>query len=146
MQHADGTPLSSAEYVAKYTADTRRAISTFGRNVRVYLVGAPVSGAGDDRVWQIYRTLASDYPNTQFVDGGRYLTPGHKFAMTLPCLPKEPCTGPVVNGVRNNVVRSPDRAHLCPIDPGFGKPCTVYSSGAYRFALAIAQAIEQGKQ
>jgi hypothetical protein len=145
MKHADGTALSDQEYVDKYTADTKRAIAMFGPNVTFYLVGSPVNGQGDDRVWQIYRKLAPQYPNVHFVDGGKYVTPNHKFAKTLPCLAGEPlCNGPVVNGVHENVVRSPDRAHFCPIDPGFGKPCTVYSSGAYRFALAIAQAIEQG--
>jgi hypothetical protein len=145
MKHADGTPLTDAEYVEKYTADTRRAIAMFGPNVTFYLVGAPVSGGGDDRVYQIYQRLAPQYPNVRFVDGGKYVTPNHKFALTLPCLPGEKmCNGPVVNGVHYNVVRSPDHAHFCPIDPGFGKPCTVYSSGAYRFALAISQAIEQG--
>jgi uncharacterized protein YodC (DUF2158 family) len=145
MKNADGTPLSDSEYVARYTADTRRAIETFGPKVTFYLVGAPVSGGGDDRVSQIYRKLAPQYPNVHFVDGGKYLTPNHHFALTLPCLAGEQvCNGPVVNGVHTNIVRSPDHAHFCPVDPGFGKPCTVYSSGAYRFALVIAQAIEQG--
>jgi hypothetical protein len=147
MKHADGTPLTDREYVDKYTADTRRAIATFGPNVAFYLVGTPVNGQGDDRVWQIYRRLAPHYPNVHFVDGGIYVTPNHKFALTLPCLPGEKvCDGPVVNGVHYNVVRSPDHAHFCPVDPGFGKPCKIYSSGAYRFALAIAQAIERGPQ
>jgi hypothetical protein len=147
MKHPDGTALTDQEYIDKYTADTRRAIATFGPNVPIYLVGTPVNGQGDDRVWQIYRKLAPQYPNVHFVDGGKYVTPDHRFALTLPCMPGEKvCNGPVVNGVRENVVRSPDHAHFCPIDPGFGKPCKVYSSGAYRFALAIAQAVQQGPQ
>jgi hypothetical protein len=144
MLHPDRTALSIAEYVAKYRKDTETAISIFPNDVRIYAVGAPVSSGGDDRVFQIYRAVAKKHRNVHFVDGGIYITPHHRFAMTLPCLPGEPCTGPVVHGVRTNIVRSPDKAHFCPVDPGFGKPCPMYSSGAYRFALAIAQAVEQG--
>jgi len=142
MLHANGTALSRAEYIAKYTADTKHVIAIFGPHVTIDLVGTPVNGAGDRTIADIYRRLAPQYPNTHFVDGGKYVTPGDKFAMTLPCLPGEPCTGPIVRGVRNDIVRSPDKAHFCPVDPGFGKPCKIYASGAYRFALAIVQGIE----
>jgi hypothetical protein len=145
MKHPDGTALSNREYVDKYRADTERVLRTFGDDVPVYLVGAPISGVGDDRVYRLYERLARDHPNWHFVDGGKYVTPHHEYAQTLPCLRGEPCTGPVVDGVRHNIVRAPDHAHFCPVATPLGNPCPVYASGAYRFARAIAEAVKQGE-
>jgi hypothetical protein len=146
MKRRDGSPLSDAEYRAKYRADTERMLHMFGNSIPVYLVGAPVSGTGDDRVFEIYQQLTSRASNVHFVDGGKYVTPQHRYVRMLPCLRGEPCTGPVVNGVHYNVVRAPDRAHFCPVAQDPRLQCPVWSSGAYRFALAIAQAVEQGVQ
>jgi hypothetical protein len=144
MRHPDGSALSDAERLAKYRTDTEFAISLFGKATLIYLVGTPVNQAGDDGVFQIYRAIAPRHPNVSFVDGGKYVTPHHQFAHALACLSHERCTGPVVNNIRTNIVRSPDDAHFCPIAAAFGKPCPVYSSGAYRFALAITEAIDRG--
>ncbi|MEQ1786121.1 MAG: hypothetical protein ABL966_03640, partial [Acidimicrobiales bacterium] len=57
------------------------------------------------------------------------------FALALPCLPGEVECGTT----GRNAVRSDDGVHLC---PGTAPtPCPVYSSGAYRFAEAIAAAL-----
>ena len=58
------------------------------------------------------------------------------FAMSLPCLPGEAECDP--SG--SNVIRNDDGLHFCPGSPPPG-PCTVYASGAFRFANAIAQTI-----
>jgi hypothetical protein len=146
MQHRDGSALSNAEYVDKYRDDTERAIEMFDDGTSVYLVGAPVSGTPDDRVFRIYQDLAKRYPNVTFVDGGKYVSPNHTFVQTLPCLRGEPqCNGPVVDGVRHNVVRAPDEAHFCPVEPATDEPCPVYASGGYRFARAIAEAVARGE-
>jgi hypothetical protein len=145
MLHPDGSALSNEEYLAKYRADTERAIAAFGDETPMYLVGAPVSRAGDDRVFRIYQALVDEFDNVRFVDGGKYVTPDHKFAATLPCLRGERCTGPTVNGVQHNEVRAPDGAHFCPSERGPGRRCAVYSSGAFRFARAIAEAVEEGE-
>ncbi len=59
------------------------------------------------------------------------------FTWTLPCLPDEPCTGP--SGT--NVVRAPDGVHFCPngvsTQVDYFTECSVYSSGAFRFATAM---------
>jgi hypothetical protein len=145
MKHPDGTALSNREYVEKYRADTEKMLRIFGNDVPIQLVGSPISGAGDDRVYRIYEEIAKQHPNVHFVDGGKYVTPHHKFVKTLPCLRGEPCTGPVVDGVRNNIVRAPDDAHFCPVATPLGNPCPVYASGGYRFARAIAEAVKQGE-
>jgi hypothetical protein len=69
-----------------------------------------------------------------------------QFAWDLPCLPVETatglCTGPVIHDIATNVVRSSDGVHFCPDTRGVNGLipfyCPVYSSGAYRFALAFA--------
>jgi len=72
-----------------------------------------------------------------FVDAGAAVeTPDGSFAATLPCLPGEAECGP--DGT--NPVRNDDGVHLC---PGASGPCPVYSSGAFRFASAIAAAIQE---
>jgi hypothetical protein len=143
MRHADGSALSDAEYVDKYRKDTEHVIEMFDDDTPVYLVGAPVSGTPDERVARIYHELAAKRDdNVHYVDGGKYAAPHHTFAKTLPCMRGEPeCTGPVIGGVRNNVVRAPDDAHFCPVDKATDEPCPVYSSGAYRFARAITEAV-----
>jgi hypothetical protein len=144
MRRADGTPLNDREYRARYRAHTERLLDEFD-DATVYLVGAPVSASGDDRVFRIYEDLARERDDVAFVDGGRYVTPEGRFVLTLPCLDVEPrCTGPVVESVRHNVVRTPsDRTHFCPQDAPPGAACPVYASGAWRFARAITEAVDR---
>ena len=53
---------------------------------------------------------------------------------------RQPCTGPVVEGVPSNVVRSTDGVHFCPVAE-VDESCRVYSSGAFRFADAMVRAL-----
>ena len=89
------------------------------------------------------RELAAEAPNVEFVDGGALITPERDWSRTAPCLPDEPCTGPEVGGVRHNVIRSADTVHFCPVPNSVSDPCPSYSSGAYRYASTIADAIER---
>ena len=74
-----------------------------------------------------------------YVDAGRAVEgSGETFTWTLPCLPIELCTGPAVAGRRTNVVRSPDGVHFCLVGIDNAPGCGEYSSGAFRFALAMA--------
>jgi hypothetical protein len=61
-----------------------------------------------------------------------------QYTDSLPCLPNEPCTGPVIHGVRTNRVRAPDGVHFCPVTVLGRAPCPVWSSGAFRFGAAMA--------
>jgi hypothetical protein len=143
MHHRDGSKLTEREFFEKYRDDTRRALDIWGDDVSVYLVAPPAMYDGDNRFAPTYMAFADERPNVHFVDGGRYLTPGHQWRKTAPCLPDERCTGPVIDGVRHNVVRSADTVHFCPVDNSVDDPCPAYSSGAYRFARTIADAIRR---
>ena len=134
-----GTP----QYFAKYLNDTQTAISIF-RSVgaKVVLVGLPLDAtAGLSQnippLNQIDQSLASSNPRVTYDDAGQAVMANGQFTWTLPCLSFEPCTGP--NGM--NVVRAPDGVHFCPSGMStrvsYFEECSVYSSGAFRFAAAM---------
>jgi len=143
-----GCPPESSSAVSKYCADVSAAIRLFlSVGTHVFLDGTPISyeqSISHDRHWNdLNRSFAAlaakDRQGVTYVDAGRAVEgPGGAFTWTLPCLPTEPCTGPTVAGVRTNVVRSPDGGHLCLVANGNAPGCGSYSSGAFRFASAMA--------
>jgi len=146
-----GAAPPSQAYYDKYRADTEAAIAIFvPGGAHVFLVGAPInrhSEPGWDRLNQQYASIAAADPaHVTYVDAGPAVEgPGHTYVQTLPCLAVEPCTGPVVDTVPSNTVRSPDGAHFCPVQSGDAAGviggCPVYSSGAYRYADAMVGAL-----
>jgi hypothetical protein len=143
----DGVAPRSTQYYDLYTSDTEQAIRLFSAaGAHVFLVGAPIdrfSVAGWGRLNDIYRQLARDHPlAVTYVDAGAAVeSPRGGFTWRLPCLSIEPSCGP--NGT--NTVRSPDGMHFCPdgnlATAGVTGPCDEYSSGAFRYALAIVRAV-----
>lgn len=145
MLGADGAPLEPHVVVQRYEFHMSIAmwlLSSGGASI--HWVATPPSADPSPvhrGVTELYAAAPAHWSQAVFVDGGASITPGGRWASTLPCLPFEPCTGPVVDGVASNVVRSPDGAHFCPADrpPEVARdaPCPVYSSGALRYALTI---------
>ena len=88
--------------------------------------------------------LAAANTGVEYVDAGQAVMADGSFTWTLPCLSGEPCTGP--SGT--NVVRAPDGVHFCPngiaTQVGYFHECTVYSSGALRFATAMLSPVLSG--
>ena len=146
-------PDSSQAYYDKYRADTQAAIDIFvPRGTHVFLIGAPISRAGQsdpnwDRLNRQYAQMAAGDPeHVTYVDAGTAVEgSGHTYVETLPCLPVEPCIGPVVDGVPSDTVRSPDGVHFCPATTGNAEGviggCPIYSSGAFRYAHAMVEAL-----
>jgi hypothetical protein len=142
----DGLQLDSPAYFTRYTDDTQTAITIF-RSVgaRVVLVGLPAdASAGLTQnalaLNSIYQSLARGNLGVDYDDAGQVVMANGQFTWTLPCLPREPCTGP--DGT--NTVRAPDGVHFCPngqttLVAGI-EECDVYSSGAFRFASAMLEA------
>ena len=149
----EGYELYSPEYYEKYRADTLSAIEIFvAGGAHVFLIGAPITRAQQSvpdwqRLNMQYEEIAAADPaHVTYVDAGTAVElRGHRYTDTLPCLEHESCTGPVVDGVRSNVVRSTDGVHFCPTeegdDSGVIGGCSVYSSGAYRYAKAMFEAL-----
>ena len=136
-------------YYAKYRADTMAAIGIWVRTgAHVFLVGAPVTRAQQQSVpnWdalnrQYAEMAAADPGHVTFVDAGPAVEgPGGTYAQTLPCYVGEPCTGPVVDGVRSNIVRSADGVHFCPVAE-VRESCPAYAAGAFRFAAAMVHGL-----
>jgi hypothetical protein len=148
-----GHELYSPSFYEKYRTDTLAAIEIFvPHGAHVYLIGAPITRAQVSvpdwqRLNQQYEQIASADPrHVTYVDAGAALEgPGHTYTETLPCLKEEPCSGPVVDSVASNIVRSSDGTHFCPTqtgdEAGVIGGCPVYSSGAFRYAQAMAQAV-----
>jgi hypothetical protein len=145
----DGVALRSPRYYDLYRTDTEQAIAIFRAvGAHVFLIGTPIdqsSVSGWDRLDDIYRHLAQASPlAVTYVNAGAAVeSPSGGFIWQLPCMSLEPSCGP--NGT--NVVRSPDGTHFCPngtpAAAGVTAPCDEYSSGAFRFALAIVNAVTQ---
>ncbi len=145
MSDGVGGFLQGEAIVDRYRTDVAVLIDlAHSAGARVLLVGQPVHSASfdDDDVVAgvngVYVEL-SDTMDTSFVDAGAAVeNPDGTFAQSLQCLSDEAECGP--SGT--NVVRNDDGLHFCPGSPPPG-PCAVYSSGAYRFAAAIAQAVNE---
>jgi hypothetical protein len=147
-------PLTGAALVQKYRDDASTATELFaGAGVRVYWMGAPSTATAEAGVFAGIRhgyaaeagRLTYATPPTsgvRYVDAGQALLDGGRFAATLPCLPPEGAGEGCVDG--RIPVRAPDGLHFCPVrtSPGTDR-CPVYSSGAVRFGLAMAQPIRR---
>ncbi len=154
MSDASGHSLfdDPAAYHEKYRADAQAVLDIFGgTGTRVYFAGAPLSRkaaetdpAGATWLNDLYASLAADSAGRgRYVDAGAATLQANRWTPTLPCLPEEPCTGGVdADGTPINVVRAPDGGHFCPGAPdatrGVTETCPVWSSGAYRYANAMA--------
>ena len=143
MSDNAGGHLSGAAVVDKYRTDVTTLVNAaVSVHARVLLVGQPVHAdptPGNDIVAglnTVYSGLDQG-TNVKFVNAGAAVEdPDGSFATFLPCLPGETECGPF----GSNIVRNDDGLHFCPGSPPPG-PCPVYSSGAFRFANAIATAV-----
>jgi hypothetical protein len=155
MQGLDGHGLSGDGYWDRYHTDAQTVIDIFTpTNTRVVFAGSPISrlqeASGDfngGKVNAMYAQLASEHDGVGYVDAGAAVLDGGRWTPSLPCLPGEPCTGGVDGlGRPVNIVRSPlDGGHFCPAGEeakrGVVAACPVWSSGAYRYAVAMAQPV-----
>ncbi len=147
-------PLTGEALRQKYRDDARTATEIFaGAGVRVYWMGAPSTATAEAGVFaRIRHGYAAEagrltfgtppIPRVRYVDAGQAVLEGGGFAATLPCLPSEGAGEGCVDG--SIPVRAPDGLHFCPVrtSPGADR-CPVYSSGAVRFGLAMAQPIRR---
>jgi hypothetical protein len=143
MSDGAGGHLEGDAVAAKYQDDLGTLVDGIRQTgAQVLLIGQPERGPnatiieGVGGINAVYRALA-DEEGVSFVDAGAAVeTEDGAYAADLPCLDGEQECGP--SG--RNAVRNADGVHLCPQEH-FGE-CPVYSSGAFRFAGAIAEAIK----
>jgi hypothetical protein len=134
-----GYAAGSPAFFAKYRSDMEKAISILtAAGVRVFLAGAPPTStaAGSvnlDDLNQMYAGLAATHPGVSYVDAGAAVTVDGAFTWRMACLPIEECDG----SDGTNTVRSPDGVHFCPWEVQGLASCPGYSSGAFRYAVAM---------
>lgn len=144
---AGGEPLTGDDLVARYEADLRTAIATAADSA-VVVVGPPISRV-PSATWpalsDMYRRVAAEHENVHYVDGGAGVTLDGAYADRLECLPHERPADGCTDGTI--VVRSADGGHFCPtatVDQGGIVPeCPVYSSGAWRYANTMSDAVRR---
>jgi hypothetical protein len=148
------TREAGGDLVQKYRDDARSATEIFaGAGVLMYWMGAPATATGEAgefaRVRREYEvesgrlTFATPpISRVRYVDAGQAVLDRGRFAATLPCLPSEGEAEGCADGrIR---VRALDGLHFCPVRTGPGNDrCPVYSGGAVRFGIAMAQPIRR---
>ncbi len=149
MTDAAGARYQDQGLLTKYEYDTRRAISVLTRSgTRVYLADSPVNrdevvGGIGARLRALYASIAAEYDNVEYVAAGAAVLTDGRFVETQPCLSFEGAAHGCVDGRIS--VRAPDGAHFCPGSgpamAGVTSVCPRWSSGAYRYADAMAQAV-----
>jgi hypothetical protein len=149
----DEAPGGSDDYYERYHADADAVMAMYEPlGVRVYWVGTPVTRAeseAHDSSWSVlnlmYSELADHHTGAFYVDAGQAVMRGGEYTDFLPCLPTEPCVGmpDPVTGEPSNRVRGPDGTHFCPVqvERGSTTGCPVWSSGAWRFGITMADPI-----
>src|SRR3954470_11894502 len=137
---------------ARYRKDVQWLINHFRNGkTKVVIVGAPVREgelAGDNLVFTALQQLAADPSNAvKFFDGGRYITPDRtRPTRAATCLSSE--TGSHCGtsaDPKKNYIRDANREHLCPTGGTLNGTCDMYSSGAYRLALHLPDALKHRK-
>lgn len=143
MRESFGVAPSLSARVEKYRADVEAlALHLSGKGATVLLIGAPVFRSDfrePNRVEmfnELYRDLAERHDGVLFVDAGAPLLDQGRYTDRLPCLQREGEAEGCTDGTIT--VRSPDGVHFCPVVTK--SSCPVYSSGALRFAMAMAEA------
>jgi hypothetical protein len=145
-------PLTGDDLLQKYRHDARSAIEIFaGAGVRVYWMGAPSTATAEEGAFAgVRRGYEAEsgrltfptppLPRVRYVDAGQAVLDHGQFAVTLPCLTSEGAGEGCVDG--RIPVRAPDGLHFCParMEPGDDR-CPIYSGGAVRFGIAMAQPV-----
>ena len=151
MQDPDtGEPFRADALVDKYWEDANKAMEIFSRhNVFVYWVNPPASCDRPVRpLTSVFLRIASRWEHARYIDANDSVTRDGTCALFLPCLDGEPCTATDPStGEDAAIVRAPDGLHFCPGAPsavaGVTQLCDVWSSGAWRYANAVAAPIIQ---
>ena len=147
VDHATGAHYTGEALIDRYRIATAQAVAILtAAGTHVLLAGSPPGRSdppGAHPLTDMYRELAASSPGVEFIDAGDALTVDGAYTDRLPCLPGEPCPGTGTEA-GTNAVRAPDGAHFCPSAPptvhdGVAA-CAAWSSGAWRFASALAGA------
>ena len=145
MASARPSEVGEEAYYEKYRADFRRFFATAAAaEVPVIVVAPPPARDASQRrvhaqLWRIASQEAEAFEGIQLLDAPRNAVGGTEYVDTMPCRDDESAPHGCVDG--EVVVRSPDGIGFCPAGYVSGAPCPIASSGAYRFAEPIVEAV-----
>ena len=140
---ATSRPLAGTALVDKYLADLRTAVAVNSRaGVDVFLGLEPLPHrpmrSDPSALRAGFERVAATAPGVTLIRANLAVEgPGGRYLRTMPCAPFEPCDGRDPAGRPAAVVRGPDGIHFCPVVHA-GWDCPVWSSGAMRYAAALA--------
>jgi hypothetical protein len=152
MRGEDGALLGGDAITAKYRDDLEAAARiTTNAGVPLVIASPPASdqrSASWDQLDAVYRDVAAQHqPQVQYTDAGVQIAPDGQFVPTQRCLPFEfnlpQAEGMCRSGGSTIGVRAPDGVHFCSdavVAKANPAPCTRYSSGALRYAIALVTA------
>ncbi len=147
MQDDQGDPLQGSEHTARYKQSLERIEAALrDRGVALFIAGGPTAQTPTPEaigLIEMYRSFAEQSDITTFVDVDDALLEDGAWTATLPCLLIE---GPEQGCVDGRIaVHAPDGVHFCPTaEPavnGVVKECDTWSSGAFRYAHALADPV-----
>ena len=147
MQDDDGIPLDGSDHTARYEQALERIEATArDRGIALFLAGGPMAQTPSPEATsliEMYRRVADRSDVITFVDVDDALLEDGAWTATLPCLPIE---GPEQGCVDGRIaVHAPDGVHFCPTaEPalfGVVNECDTWSSGAFRYAHALADPV-----
>jgi hypothetical protein len=149
MRGPDGRPLTGDALLERYAADAETVTRLLvDAGTAVVWAGSPVARFSDqpaalnERYRALAEAAAARGEPVRYAPADRaVLAPDGTYTDTLPCLPFE---GPDRGCVDGRIaVRAPDGVHFCPAGGGGSVPCPVWSSGAFRFGTAMADAAQE---
>ena len=152
MRDANDAQLTGPAYYTKYLEDTTEALLLFlPLHTQVYFVGAPLSRHAAEthdpdagRLNTLYAELSAPRFVT-YVDAGAAVLDHGAWTSVLPCLRDEPCTGGTHDRDASERRPRPRRYALLSRaarrDTRCSGDCPVWSSGAFRFASAMAKPV-----
>jgi len=152
MRDQRGQLPSGDDVVTKYRTDVEQAALIATQAGVPFVLASPPASLNGGGNWAqldaLYRDIAaSRAPYVQYTDAGLQIAPEGMFTATQRCLPFElniaRAQGQCASDGGTIDVRSPDGVHFC-ADLSVPSPsapsCSAYSSGAFRYAIALVTA------
>jgi len=152
MRDANGELARGLDILTKYRSDIETAIKMTTQAGVPFVLASPPASEDHSDAWKaldsVYRDIAAEHdPLVQYTDAGEQIAPAGEFTETQRCLPFEldlPQSRTACQDDGGMIgVRALDGVHFCsnpPTATTTAPACTEYSSGAFRYGIALVSA------
>ena len=144
VEDSNGTPLTGNALLAKYQADAEAVMTDFPPGQTEVLWVTPPGRAGQDQeppLAAIYQQVASEYPNTMLVDGGKYLRGRDQHLPVRPALLAGRAEPRVLPGRTDRRAAPPRRVPFLPGAAHRADPLPGVRRGSARYGRALAEPV-----